>query len=97
MPTYVVLSNFTEQGIRNIKETPKRADAFKALAKHHGCTVKEILWTHGHYDVVTIIDAPDEASASALGLSVAKLGNIRSHTLRAFSAEEIGKILDKVT
>jgi uncharacterized protein with GYD domain len=96
MPTYVVLSNFTDQGIRNIKDTPKRAEAFKAMAQQHGCTVKEILWTHGHYDVVTIIDAPDEASASALGLSVAKLGNIRSHTLRAFSAEEITKILDKV-
>ena len=97
MPTYVVLSNFTEQGIRNIKETPKRAEAFRALAKNHGCTVKEILWTHGHYDVVSIVDARDETSMSALGLSVAKLGNIRSHTLRAFSADEIGKILDKVS
>jgi len=96
MPTYVVLSNFTEQGLRNIKDTPKRAEAYKALAKQHGCTVKEVLWTHGHYDVVSIVDAPDEGSASALGLSIAKLGNVRSHTLRAFTAEEIGKILDKV-
>lgn len=96
MPTYVVLSNYTEQGMRNIKEAPKRAEAFKALAKEHHCTVKELLWTHGHYDIVTVIEAPDEASASALGLSVGKLGNIRSQTLRAFPAEEMAKILDKV-
>jgi len=80
MPTYVVLANFTEQGLRNIKDTPKRAEAFKALAKQHDCTVKEILWTHGHYDIVSIIDAADEASATSLGLSVAKLGNVRTHT-----------------
>ena len=97
MPTYVVLSTFTDQGIRNIKETTRRAEAFKALAKQHDCTVKELLWTHGHYDVVSIFDAPDEASASALGLSLAKLGNVRLNTLRAFSADEMAKILDKVT
>jgi uncharacterized protein with GYD domain len=96
MPTYVALSNFTDQGIRNIKDTTKRAEAFKALAKQHGCTAKEILWTHGPYDIVAIIDAPDEASVSALSLSLAKLGNVRSHTLRAFNAEEMAKILDKV-
>ena len=97
MPTYVVLSHFTDQGIRNIKDSPKRAEAFKALAKEHGCTVKELLWTQGHYDVVTIIESPDEASASSLGLAVAKLGNIRSQTLRAFSAQEFARILDRVT
>jgi len=97
MPTYVVLSNYTDQGIRNIKDSPKRAEAFKALAKQHGCTVREVLWTQGQYDVVTVIDAPDENSASSLGLSVAKLGNIRSQSLRAFTAEEIQRILDRVT
>ena len=96
MPTYVLLCNFTDQGIRNIKDTPKRAEAFKALAKEHGCTVKEILWTHGHYDSVSIIDAPDDASTTSLCLSVAKLGNIRTHTLRAFSAAEIARIVDKI-
>jgi uncharacterized protein with GYD domain len=96
MPTYVALSNFTDQGVKNIKDTPKRAEAFKAMAKQHGCTVKEIFWTHGHYDLVIIIDAPDETSVSALALSGAKLGNVRSHTLRAFNAEEMAKILDKV-
>ena len=69
MPTYVTLLNFTDQGIRNIKDSPKRAEAYKNLAKEHGCTVKEILWIHGHYDIVTIVEAPDEAAASALSLS----------------------------
>ena len=97
MPTFVTLLNFTDQGIRNIKDTPKRAEAHKTLAKQHGCTVKEILWTHGHYDIVTIVEAPDEAAMSSLALSSAKLGNVRGHTLRAFTAAEMEKILDKVS
>ena len=62
MVAYVVLANFTEQGIRNAKESPKRAEAFKAMAKTFGVTVREILWTQGRYDIVTILDAPDEPS-----------------------------------
>lgn len=96
MPTYVTLSNFTEQGIKSIKDSPKRAEAFKAAARQHGCTVREILWTHGPYDVISIIEAPDEVTASALALSVAKLGNIKGQTLRAFSATEFAQIADKV-
>ena len=60
MVAYVVLANFTEQGIRNAKESPKRAEAFKAMAKTFGVTVREIVWTQGRYDIVTILDAPDE-------------------------------------
>ena len=63
MVTYVVLSKFTDQGIRNVKESPKRAEAFKQMAKTLGVTVKEIFWTQGRYDIVTIVEAPDEASA----------------------------------
>ncbi len=96
MPTYVILSNFTDQGVRNIKESPKRAEAFKELAKRNGCVVKELLWTQGAFDIVSVIEAADEVSANALGLSVAKLGNIRSQSLRAFPAEEFQKIVDRV-
>ena len=60
MATYVVLAKFTDQGIRNAKESPKRADAFKGMAKTFGVTVKELVWTQGHYDIVTIVEAPDE-------------------------------------
>ena len=69
MVTYVVLTNFTDQGIRNAKDTPKRADAFKQLAKTFGVTVKDIFWTQGRYDIVTIVEAPDESSAMSLSLS----------------------------
>ena len=60
MVTYVVLAKFTEQGIRNAKDSPKRADAFKEMAKTFGVTVKDIVWTQGRYDIVTIVEAPDE-------------------------------------
>ena len=66
MVTYVVLAKFTDQGVRKAKESPKRADAFKELAKTFGVTVKEILWTQGQYDIVTLIEAPDESSAMSL-------------------------------
>jgi uncharacterized protein with GYD domain len=91
MVTYVVLGNFTDQGIRNAKESPKRAEAFKAMAKTFGVTVKEILWTQGRYDIVTIVDAPDELSFLSLTLSLGALGNVRTESLRAFSADEMTK------
>jgi uncharacterized protein with GYD domain len=96
MPTYITLSNFTHQGIANVKDTTKRAEAFKNLAKQLGCTVKEIYWTQGQYDAVTILEAPDETVATALAMSVGRLGNIRTNTLRAFTAAELAPILDKV-
>jgi uncharacterized protein with GYD domain len=95
MATYIVLGNFTEQGIRNVKDTTKRADAVKEMAKKAGATVKELYWTLGQYDVVAIFDAPDEASITALGLSIGVAGNVRTQTLRAFTAAEIGPILRK--
>ncbi len=96
MATFIVLGNFTDQGVRSIKESPKRAEAFKAMAKKVGVTVKDIYWTLGHYDIVTIVEAPDAATATSLGLAIASLGNVRTETLTAFSGEEIGKILGKM-
>src|SRR5215468_12740426 len=78
MVTYVVLAKFTDQGIRNAKESPKRAEAFKEMAKTFGVTVKEIVWTQGRYDVVTFLEAPDEAAAMSLSLSLSALGNVRT-------------------
>jgi len=96
MATFVALVNFTEKGLHEIKDTVKRAEAFKELAKRHGVTVKEILWTQGAYDIVTIIEAADDAAASAVMLSVSKLGNLRGQTLRAFTAAEMQKLVDAV-
>jgi uncharacterized protein with GYD domain len=96
MATYLVLGQFTDQGIRNIKETAKRAEAFKAMAKKAGATVKEVYWTLGEYDIATVVEAPDDVSATALFLSVGSLGNIRTRSMRAFSADEMGRILGKM-
>ena len=96
MPTYVTLASFTEQGVRNAKDTLKRADAFKEMAEKHGVTVKDIYWTQGRYDVVTITEASDDISATALSLSIGALGNIRTETLRAFSASDMETIIGKM-
>jgi uncharacterized protein with GYD domain len=96
MATYIVLGNFTDQGIRSVKETTKRAEAFKEMARKAGVKVKEVYWTLGQYDLATIVESPDEETATALGLSACSLGNIRTQTLRAFSAEEMGRIIAKM-
>jgi uncharacterized protein with GYD domain len=96
MITYVVLANFTDQGIRSAKESPKRADAFKQMAKTFGVTVKDLFWTQGRYDVVTIVEAPDESSVMSLSLSLGALGNVRTETLRAFSAADMTTIVGKM-
>lgn len=97
MPIYILLANFTDQGIRNVKDTTKRVDAFKELAKSKGAVVKDVYWTLGQYDTINILDAPDEVVATALALALAKLGNVRVQTLRAFSQTEADNILSKVT
>src|ERR1700722_3949717 len=96
MGIYVVLGNFTDQGVRSAKDSPKRAEAFRKMAETFGVTVKEFFWRHGRKDVVTILDAPDEFSATALNLNLSALGNIRTESLRAFSAADMTPIVGKM-
>jgi uncharacterized protein with GYD domain len=96
MATYLVLTSFTEQGIRDVRNTTKRADAVKEIARKFGVTAKEFYWTLGNYDVVVVFDAPDDASMTALGLAIGALGNVRTQTLRAFSRDEMNGILAKL-
>jgi uncharacterized protein with GYD domain len=96
MATYIMLGHFTDQGIRSVKDTTKRVEIVKEMGKKVGATVKEVYWTMGQYDVATIVDAPDDASMTAFLLSVAALGNVRTQSLRAFSAEEMGRILGRL-
>jgi uncharacterized protein with GYD domain len=96
MAYYVLLSNFTDQGIKSIKDTQKRAEAFKAQAKKRGVKVHQLLWTLGQHDIVAIAEADDDIAATALALSIASLGNIRTQTLRAFDAGDMSKILAKM-
>jgi uncharacterized protein with GYD domain len=96
MATYLMLGQFTDQGIRNVKDTTKRAEALKDMARKVGATVKEVYWTLGQYDVAAVFDAPDDATITALLLSVGALGNVRTQCLRAFGATEISQILGKM-
>lgn len=96
MAYYVLLSNFTEQGIKSVKDTQKRSEAFKAMAAKKGVKVHTLLWTLGQYDVVVIAEADDDITITALSLSLASLGNVKTHTLRGFDAADISKVLAKM-
>jgi uncharacterized protein with GYD domain len=96
MSTYILLGTFTDQGVRAVKDTVKRAQAARDLGKKLGVTVKELYWTLGQYDVALVADAPDDETMTAFGLSIGSLGNVRTQTLRAFTPDEMSPILGKV-
>ena len=96
MPTYLVIGNFTDQGVRNVKDTLKRLETVRGVAKKLGITVKDAYWTLGQYDIALVAEAPDEAAMTAFGLSVGAQGNVRTQTLRAFSADEMGQLLGRM-
>lgn len=96
MATYIVLTNFTDQGIKNVKDSTKRADAVREMGKKFGVTVKEFYWTLGSHDLVAIFEAPDDATITAFGLSIGVGGNVRTQTMRAFNKDEMSGILAKL-
>ena len=96
MAHYVILANFTDQGIRGIKDTARRAKSFRDLAQKMNVTIKEIYWTLGSYDVVLTMEAPDDETVAALMMKVGSLGNMKSQTLRAFHENEMGPLLSRV-
>ena len=96
MATYTVLANFTEQGIRNVKETTHRAEAVEAAARKAGVTVRSIQWTLGPYDLICQFEAPDDQTITAFGLAIGMQGNVRTQTLRTFSRDEMNAILARL-
>lgn len=96
MATYITLSTFTDQGIKSVKDTVKRADAIKEAAGKYGVKLQSIHWTQGQYDVVGVWEAKDELSIAALGLAIGQAGNVSTQTLRAFSRDEMSAILGKL-
>jgi len=95
MATFISLLNFTDQGIGNIKGSPDRYTAFRAMAEKMGVSVKGVYYTVGQYDLVLVAEGTDEAVTACL-LKVGSLGNVRSQTLRAFSFEEMKKIISNI-
>ena len=96
MPTYIMLANFTDQGIRNIKESTKREDAFRDLCEKVDARVKDVYRTMGRYDIVAIVDAPNDLAVSTLLYSLGSRGNVRTETLRAFTRQETDQALAKI-
>ncbi len=96
MAKYVSLLQFTDQGIRNVKDSVKRAAASTAEAEKMGAKVTDAFWTMGAYDVVLLLDSPDDETVSAFSLKLGSLGNVKSQTMRAFRREEMESILAKV-
>jgi uncharacterized protein with GYD domain len=96
MANYIGLIKFTDQGIRNIKDTVKRGEAAIAEAEKMGMKVVEEFWTMGAYDAVVLFEAPDDETMSAFMLKIGSLGNVTHHTLRAFRRKEMEGILAKL-
>ena len=93
MTTYVSLINWTEQGIRNFRDSTQRAEDFIKLVEGSGGTVRELLWTVGEYDIVCVADFPDEETGVATLLQLGAAGNVRTNSLRAFNADEMRGII----
>jgi uncharacterized protein with GYD domain len=93
---YLSLLQFTEQGIRNVKDTIKRGTAATAEAEKMGVKVIDSFWTMGAYDVVLLLDAPNDETVSAFSLKIGALGNVKSQTMRAFSRKEMEGVLAKI-
>ena len=95
MPTYVSLINWTDQGVRNFRDTVHRAQDFRGLVQDSGGQVRQILWTLGEYDVVGVVDFPDDETATATLLQLGALGNVRTKTMKAFDAEQMTAIIQR--
>ena len=88
MATYIILSNYTQKGIENIKESPARLDAVKGFFREMGAEIKGFYLVQGRYDIVIVVEAPDDETVAKLSLAVGSQGNVRTETLRAFTEDE---------
>jgi uncharacterized protein with GYD domain len=93
MPTFILSLNWTDQGIRNVKDAPKRAQAARDLAKKVGVEIKEVYLTSGANDLLLILDAPDGDSVAKFALSMGSQGNVRTSTARAWREAELQKLI----
>jgi len=93
MATYLMLLNWTDQGIRNIKESPKRLDAAKKLAKDLGGEIKTVYMTQGTFDLALVAEMANDEKAAAFVLKLGSLGNVRTTTLKAYSEDDYRKII----
>ena len=95
MPKYVVLANWTDEGVRTAEESIARSENIHRLAEQLGGRIELLLWTQGRYDLASIIDMPDDEAAAALALKIGASGTARTETLRGFTADEFGRIFER--
>lgn len=93
MSTFVTLVNWTDQGIKNVKESPARLDAFKQAAESLGCKVKDFYLVTGAYDMLVVLEAPDDDAAVKLSLATGAKGTVRTETLKAFTEDQYREII----
>ena len=93
MAHYIIMASWTEQGVKNVKDSPARLDAARALAKKMGCTIGDFYMVSGAADMVLTAEAPDDATMASFNLTLAKGGNLRTSTMKAFSEAEYRKII----
>jgi uncharacterized protein with GYD domain len=96
MPTYVMLANWTDQGVRNIDESPRRVDAARRNLEEMGGRFLSLFMTMGDYDLIITYDAPDDAVSARFTLLLGKLGNVRTKTLKAFPEEAYRQIINSL-
>ena len=96
MATYVSLVRYTDQGIRNVKESATRLDAAKKLFQSAGGEIKQFYLAMGRYDILIVAEAPDDEAAARVTLSLGALGNVRTETLRVFTEGEFRKIVASI-
>ena len=96
MPIYVVLANWTDQGIRTVKDSPKRLDATRNAIEAAGGKLLGFYLTMGKYDEVLIVEAPSDDVGAVMALSAGSQGNVRTETLKAFSEDEYRKIIANI-
>jgi uncharacterized protein with GYD domain len=96
MPNYVVLMNWTDQGIKSVRDTVQRREQADAQAERHGARIEQVYWTVGPYDIVVILEAPDDESATAMLLELSSAGSLRTTTLRAYDREEMTGIIQRL-
>ncbi|HYT00048.1 MAG TPA: GYD domain-containing protein [Thermoplasmata archaeon] len=96
MPHYISLVNWTEQGIKSVKESPKRVDSVNALASKLGAKM-DVFFTMGEYDLIAVTEAANDETAMQLLLEIGKLGNVRTKTLKAWTPAEVTKVLAKLS
>jgi len=96
MPRYIALMNWTDQGVKNVKDSPKRLDAARAAAKKAGCEIHDVYMTMGKWDLVAIVDAPSDELVAKFNLTLAMGGNVRTTTLKAFSEDSYRRIIGEL-